>query len=303
MVRREITYFPHLLPKVKDIAERSAAERIASLETLHWIGYPRAQAVVARLGQLFTQPEVIRPTNLLIVGPSNNGKSMIAERFRRMHPPRESTDGNHQDIPVIIMQMPTTPSIRQFYAALLAALGSPVIAPGTDMREQLVLRIMRLVGVRLLVIDELHNLLSGSPRQQREFLNLLRFLGNELRVPLACLGTKDAYLAIRSDDQLENRFEPMLLPRWSDDTDLARLLTSFEASLPLREPSGLNKPAMRALILNKSEGTIGEMAALLTAAARFAMRQGCESIDSQVIKASDYRSPSERRRQFESAIA
>ncbi|MBT9587879.1 TniB family NTP-binding protein, partial [bacterium] len=129
------------------------------------------------------------------------------------------------------------------------------------------------------------------------------FLGNELRVSLACLGTGDAYLAIRSDDQLENRFEPMLLPRWSDDTDLARLLASFEASLPLRKPSGLSRPAMRALILNKSEGTIGEMVALLAAAARFALREGCEAIDSSVIKASDYRSPSERRRQFESIIA
>ena len=44
--------------------------------------------------------------------------------------------------------------------------------------------------------------------RQRELLNLLRYLGNELRIPLACLGTREAYLAIRTDDQLENRFEP-----------------------------------------------------------------------------------------------
>ena len=44
-------------------------------------------------------------------------------------------------------------------------------------------------------------------------MNLLRFLGNDLRIPLVGVGTREAYLAIRSDDQLENRFEPLTLPR------------------------------------------------------------------------------------------
>jgi hypothetical protein len=298
------TDYPHLRPPIQELAGHSAGERIAVLTVQNWIGYPRAQAAVARLESLLAQPTVLRPPNMLIVGPSNNGKSMIAERFRRAHPPRESGNGRHQNIPVVVMQMPATPSIRQFYSALLSALGSPLTSYGTtDIREQLALRIMRLVGVRLLMIDELHNLLSGKAGQQREFLNLLRFLGNELRVPLACLGTKEAYLAIRSDDQLENRFEPFPLPRWTDDADLGRLLASFEASLPLREPSALSTPAMRALILRRSEGTIGEMAALLIAAARLALTNGRERIDTEIIAAADYRAPSERRRQFESIVA
>ena len=47
----------------------------------------------------------------------------------------------------------------------------------------------------LLVIDELHNVLAGNSVNRREFLNLLRFLGNELRIPLVGVGTRDAYLA------------------------------------------------------------------------------------------------------------
>src|SRR3546814_1244089 len=71
----------------------------------------------------------------------------------------------------------------------------------------------------MLVIDELHNVLAGNSVNRREFLNLLRFLGNELRIPLVGVGTRDAYLAIRSDDQLENRFEPMMLPVWEANDD------------------------------------------------------------------------------------
>lgn len=73
--------------------------------------------------------------------------------------------------------------------------------------------------------------IAGS--SQREFLNLLRFLGNELRLPLVGIGTKEAYLAIRTDDQLENRFEPMVLPAWQEGKELESLLASFVAILPL----------------------------------------------------------------------
>src|SRR5690625_6571392 len=85
--------------------------------------------------------------------------------------------------------------------------------------EQLALALLRKGGVRMLVIDELHNVLAGNSVNRREFLNLLRFLGNELRIPLVGVGTRDAYLAIRSDDQLENRFEPMMLPVWEANDD------------------------------------------------------------------------------------
>jgi hypothetical protein len=73
---------------------------------------------------------------------------------------------------------------------------------------------------------------------------------------------------------LENRFEPFLLPSWDDGLEFGRLLASFEAVLLLREPSGLGLPAMRAMILRRSEGTIGEVAALLTAATAAALLGG-----------------------------
>ena len=86
------------------------------------------------------------------------------------------------------------------------------------------LRLLRAAGVRMLVIDELHNVLGGRGDRRREFLNLIRFLGNELRIPLVGVGTREAYLAIRSDAQLENRFAPFILPRW--EAGAGRLLAA-----------------------------------------------------------------------------
>jgi hypothetical protein len=151
----------------------------------------------------------------------------------------------------------------------------------------------------MLVIDELHNVLAGSGPQQRQFLNLLRFLGNELRIPLVCVGTKEAYLAIRSDDQLENRFEPFSLPLWTLDDEFSSLLASFAAVLPLRRASQLHLPDIAHYILSKSEGTIGEITTLLTRSAILAVETGKECIDRQILGLVDYSSPTERRRTFE----
>lgn len=79
--------------------------------------------------------------------------------------------------------MPSEPSVTRFYVALLAAMGAP-LRPRQRLPEleQLALSLLRRVGVRMPVIDGMHNVLAGNSVSRREFLNLLRFLGNELRV-------------------------------------------------------------------------------------------------------------------------
>ncbi len=226
----------HLIPSMQKIAMLPSTERIQRIRADRWIGYPKAIAAIEKLESLLNWPSKQRMPNLLIVGPTNNGKSMIIEKFRRTHPSIAERDS--EIIPVVSVQMPSEPSIKRFYSALLVAIGAPV-RPRQQLAEleQQALRLLRTVKVRMLVIDELHNIMAGAGSSQREFLNLLRFLGNELRVPLVGIGTKEAYLAIRTDDQLENRFEPMVLPAWQEGKELESLLASFVAMLPLRRPS------------------------------------------------------------------
>ena len=290
----------HLIPSAQKTAQLPGAERIARIRADRWIGYTQAQKALAKLEDLFTHPERQRMPNLLIVGPTNNGKTMLVEKFRRQHPVTTSDDGQTEQIPILAMQMPSDPTISRFYTMLLYSLNAPSFGSRrvSDL-EELSLRILRQVGLRMLVIDELHNVLAGSGPQQRQFLNLLRFLGNELRIPLVCVGTKEAYLAIRSDDQLENRFEPFSLPLWTLDDEFSSLLASFAAVLPLRRASQLHLPDIAHYILSKSEGTIGEITTLLTRSAILAIETGSECIDRKILGLVDYSSPTERRRTFE----
>jgi hypothetical protein len=288
----------HLHPTAQAVARLPTAERIDRIRADRWIGYPRAVEAVDRLQTLLGWPRKQRMPNLLLVGPTNNGKSMIIERFRRQHLPTTEPDREH--IPVVCVQMPSEPSPLRFYTAILSALGAPLRPrPRVVELEQLALSLLRQVGARMLVIDELHNVLAGRGDTRREFLNLLRFLGNELHIPLVGVGTREAYLAVRSDDQLENRFEPFVLPVWEAGAEARSLLASFAASFPLRQPSVIDTDDMARYLLARSEGTIGELARLLTAAAVAAVESGVEAIDHRTLTMADYTGPTGRRRLFE----
>ena len=292
----------HLHPAARLVAVLPSAERVHRIRADRWIGYPRAVDALERLESLLTWPDKQRMPNLLILGPTNNGKSMIVEKFRRLHPPVSYPD--REEIPVLVMQMPSEPSVIRFYVALLAAMGAP-LRPRQRLAEleQVALSLMRAVGVRVLVIDELHNVLAGRGDTRREFLNLIRFLGNELRIPLVGVGTREAYLAIRSDDQLENRFEPFTLPLWTPDAEACSLLASFATSFPLRRPSPIASAEMASYLLTRSEGTIGELAMLLTDAAIVAIESGEEAINQRTLVMAQYAGPTERRRLFERELA
>jgi type II secretory pathway predicted ATPase ExeA len=291
------TSYPHLLPQIRALADAPAEMRIRRIRTDRWIGYARAEAALSAMEDLLTFPKRTRMPNLLLVGPSNNGKTMIVEKFRREHLRGAEADLREGAVavPVLKVQMPPAPDERRFFSAVLEALGAPDRSNDRlAAKQDMAMRMLRATNVRLLVIDEVHNILSGSRDQQRRFLNLLRWLGNELQIPLVAVGTSEALRAIQSDDQLANRFTPFSLPPWRLDPEYLRLLNTLEAMLPLRERSGLEEPAFARNLLNAAEGILGQVVNLVTTAAA-AVAAGEERIRKRIDDIG-FTPPTERRR-------
>ena len=289
--------YPHLLPQFRAMAAAPAAQRIQRIRMDRWVGYARAEAALATMEDLLSFPKRTRMPNLLLVGPTNNGKTMIVDKFRRGHLPGVGTDRGAVAVPVLKVQMPPAPDERRFFSAVLEALGAPDRSNDRlPAKQDMAMRMLRATSVRMLVIDEAHNILSGSRDQQRRFLNLLRWLGNELQIPLVAVGTSEALRAIQSDDQLANRFTPFSVPPWSWGPEYLRLLNSLEAMLPLRERSRLEEPAFAQKLLSASEGILGEVVSLLTTAAVAAVSSGVERIRIEDIDDIGFMPPAERRR-------
>lgn len=182
-------------------------------------------------------------------------------------------------MPVVAMQMPAEPVERDIYSELLAALGAPGPNDGTTHRQKdICRRLLRSVGARMLIIDEIHAMLAGSFRQQRIFLNAIRFLANDLRIPLVCVGTDLARQALITDPQLAERFEAFQLQRWKSDARLAQLLASLATILPLRRPSNLAATAICKRVLDLTDGVTVRIFRLIETLGVEAIRSGEECI-------------------------
>lgn len=301
MSHNAVSDLSHLHPSAQATALLPDEERLQAVRADRWIGYPRATGALDRLERLLRWPRKQRMPNLLIAGPTNNGKSMIIEKFVREHPRYADKGWMHH--PVLVVQTPSNPTMTRFCTAVLTALDcEPEPRCQATELERRALAYLEDADVGVLVLDELHNMLAGNAAERRKFLNLLRYLGNTLRVPLVGVGTHDAHLAIASDDQLENRFAPLVLPRWSADRQARSLLASFAASFPLRRPSPITTPEMTSYLIDRSEGTIGELASLLGEAAELAITTGEETITTEVLAQVDYLGPTKRRRAFARAL-
>ena len=135
------------------------------------------------------------------------------------------------------------------------------------------------ISTRVLVIDEINSILAGTARQQRLFLQLLRFLSNDLKMALICVGVPEARHALLSDAQLRSRFCDIELPLWRADADLQTFVTRLVTGLPLRRPSPIDSPKLRRLLVERSGGITICICRAIEKAAIAAIRSGREMID------------------------
>lgn len=272
--------FEHLDPAYRRFTDLPEEERIAWIRADRWIGFDQAGKALVRLDNLLTYPPRDRMPYLLIYGDTGMGKTKIVRKFERAHPPKFCQVKGVDHRPVVVAQVPSEPIERDLYRELLAAMGAPAMAGGTLAREKDVCRsLLRTVEAKMIILDEVNGMLAGTFRQQRIFLNAIRFLANDLRVPLVCAGTDLARQALLTDAQLAERFEAFHLKPWQNDAAFAGLLKSFERILPLREASDLMCAETRARIHNLTSGVTARIFRLIETAAEDAIRTGKERID------------------------
>lgn len=291
-----ITDFPHLHESAAALMQLSQEERVYKVRTPIWIGYPTANEILRKLEEFLEYPKSHRMPNLLITGDTNNGKTMLVKRFCRTHPASDNPEGEEAIVPVLYIQAPPIPEEGRFYDVILDRLFAPFRPADRAAKKGFqAVKLLKAVGVKILIIDEIQQILAGSMNKQRAFLNVIKDFGNDLEIPIVGVGTREADRAIQTDLQLSNRFGAALLPRWKFDRNFLSLLMSFERVLPLAYPSNLCDPSLSSKIFSMSEGYIGEVARLLTDAAVVAIRSGNEKIDIKVLNKLNWIAPSKRR--------
>ena len=185
---------------------------------------------------------------------------------------------------LLVVELAGRPNERRLFAQILAVIGAPQNPRATIVElERTAVRLLGDLGVQVLVLDEIHNVLAASWREQRVVFNTLRYLSNELKLSLVCFGINEARQAINGDVQLARRFDALSLPRWIASKEFEQLVLAIVRNLPLREPSVLTVKGLRR-ILQTSDGVSARIFRMLNEVAIEAIETGAERITDEALE-------------------
>lgn len=276
---------PQAAHVIEEPESLDAESRIKRLHQPFWIGYERAVEVRSRIEEVLEMPYSDRITSCAVIAPSYNGKTSILRNVQRRHnvlPPDYQKGSARPElrIPVFFVQAPPVPDEDRLLDAILRLLvlqGSP-----REPTEHKISRIQAVfigLGVKLLAIDEFGFYQAGSVDRQRKALNGLKYLSNELKIPMIVASVEEGLNILSANSEIANRFPAEHLPRWkASDVSTLSLLASFEKKLGLRKPSNLGTERLAKLVIANTGGVLGHIHDLLRLLAKQAIRTGAEQI-------------------------
>ncbi|MBE0702440.1 MULTISPECIES: TniB family NTP-binding protein [Phyllobacteriaceae] len=281
----------HLLDHVRPYLDRSTEERIAYIQVPRWIGHQVALIAHERLAELLSRPPSLRTRGLMLVGPYANGKTMIAERFAVGH----LRTAEQQRVWVV--QTREGAGLAHFYGSILQALRAPTgSSRDVGRKAEQVDHLLERLKPRILIFDEFHNALRGRARDVEAVLAFLRRIGRQFDISPVLIGEVAVYDFVNQTAEMATRFDLHAVPRWQYGEEFLALLDSLESALPLARASDLSDETLARRIFQLSEGLIGEVVAIVTAAATTAVRSGEDRITKSNIEALSYVPVSKRRR-------
>ncbi|WP_244151857.1 TniB family NTP-binding protein [Malonomonas rubra] len=284
-----------LFPDARNMLNKSTEEKIRFVREDRWLPYAEAERLLERMDALYNMPEKIRAPSMLVVGDSHCGKSSLVRRFCDMHP---KTNGMYEAAcPVFYLHScPPEPDEHRLYEVILQDLKIPFRYSDRPSKKLDEVRYQfEQIGVKMIILDEMSNALSGSTNKQRVFMNAIKNLHNAVQRPVVLVGTHEAEFVTISDPQFQSRFKIESLGRWNYGIEFQRFLAKLELTLPFEQPSLLATSKLSRQIFDRAKsGCIGDFVDLVAEAAVSAVSAGAKKITSEEILGCDFSPSSER---------
>lgn len=263
------------------IIDKNDELRIDFILDWTWVLYPRANEYIKELKRALRQKKSVRMRGLMLIGETNVGKTSLIQEFIDIN--SDPTDKS-KEWDFLYVEAPENPSIKSLYIEILSACKITAIWGTTEQLKQRVITSLRDLHVRMLFIDEIHNLLTAqNNRILMQCRNAFKGLSNRLQIPIVLIGTDEAKQVIEGDLQVRNRYPVLELVPFENDESFETLLYTLESRLPLRKTSNIFINPLRNYIYELSKGFLGNVAIILKESAIEAIERGSEKINKNII--------------------
>ncbi|RPM29678.1 TniB family NTP-binding protein [Pseudomonas aeruginosa] len=271
-----MNHMEHLAPNRHALLSLPDEARIHEVQKDNiYIESPAPMSVIGILRNMLKTSDRVQAPCLIVTGEGGSGKTSIIRQIKADRLMSEQ---------LVFVALNVNPYNLKFGELLADALGVP---PGNSVfgkpRKDLLPRelgeVIKLRGIKGLVIDELHDAMLVPRGEQQRNLSILKGLSNSpYCLTVVGFGTSAAKNALTYDYQLSRRFYKVELGDWYESEDFRSFLAGIEFNLPLRLPSGLDGPEIVSLLIEITNGRMDDVIKLIKSAACYAICSGDERI-------------------------
>ncbi|WP_152223624.1 TniB family NTP-binding protein [Pseudomonas sp. SCB32] len=271
-----MTHMEHLVPNRRSLLSLSDEARIHEIQKDDiYIDSPAPMSVISILRNMLKTSDRVQAPCLIVTGEGGSGKTSVIRQIKADRFMSEQ---------LVFVALNVNPYNLKFGELLVEALGVPPGGsvfgkPRKDLLPRELAELIKLRGIKGLVIDELHDAMLVPRAEQQRNLSILKGLSNSpYGLTVAGFGTSAARNALSYDYQLSRRFYKMELVDWYESEDFRSFLAGIEFNLPLRLPSSLDGPEIVSILIEMTSGRMDDVIKIIKSAACYAICSGDERI-------------------------
>ncbi|MCO7200306.1 TniB family NTP-binding protein [Pseudoalteromonas sp. OANN1] len=266
------------------------AEYIAVVKRLRGmvIVHPNYEKVMKELTSSF---ELHRDTgiaqNLLCTGPSGSGKTTLIHQLKKKY---GSIEDDEYQSPIIVVNTPPQPNIKNFAEAFLAALEDPFTKSGnTIQKTNRITEVMKMKQTQMLIVDELQHFVEhGRGITLRGVSDWLKSVIDTAQVSTVLMGLDKAEEVLKANEQIRRRFsqtlrlEPFTIDSKAEAKKFASVIRILDEQIGLPEKIKLGDESI-VRFYYATNGLIDYLVKLMVGASELLYSQNRERIDNNVL--------------------
>lgn len=258
----------------------------------YWIDYPEATGILGRMTDLQADSAENHARGLLIVGDAGNGKTSILRRFLDLNPPQHDLE-HGVVIPSLFLEVPPALTEQRLFEVIHESLFIPIYASlrskrkgVDDIRRRAMADILKHIGLRTLLMDDLHDVATSRHDKLAGFLETLELFFERGITIVATADVSEADHLLRLAP-IRRFFETARLPRWKMDSAYIDFLGRLERVMAMRQPLNLNLTdrVVAEQILERADGSLGRIVSLAKAVTAHVVATGRGTVDRGTVDA------------------